>query len=168
VRRRSNADHLPERFDEALAAVIEFADPICPSLMRKPEAPSSSHDVRECDKRGEPHRTAERGEDQERSCWHMQSAAQDCYYIKRRHTGDATRGDCCNREDPSEQLRHVLRIAVESIERRSGSRSKAMPFQPYGQRSQARRAGRASPSEPLRGARADRARSAKRAARSRP
>jgi len=28
VRRRNNADRLPERFDEVLAAVMEFADPI--------------------------------------------------------------------------------------------------------------------------------------------
>jgi hypothetical protein len=28
VRRRSDADRLPERFDEVLAAVMEFADPI--------------------------------------------------------------------------------------------------------------------------------------------
>jgi hypothetical protein len=28
VRRRSNADRLPERFDEGLAAGMEFADPI--------------------------------------------------------------------------------------------------------------------------------------------
>lgn len=95
MRRRSNADHLPERFDEALAAVMEFADPILSIADAETWGPSSSHDVRQCDKRGESHRTAERGEDQERSYWHMQSAAQDCYYIKRRHTGDATRGDCC-------------------------------------------------------------------------
>ena len=30
MRHRSNADHLPERFDEVLAAVMEFADPILP------------------------------------------------------------------------------------------------------------------------------------------
>jgi hypothetical protein len=30
VRHRSNADRLPERFDEVLAAVMEFADPILP------------------------------------------------------------------------------------------------------------------------------------------
>ena len=44
---------------------------------------------------GEPHRPADRGEDQERSCWHMPGCPQDCYCIKRWHPGDATRGDCC-------------------------------------------------------------------------